>query len=479
MELSYEDKYYTVDGQEIHVVEKGQPGRQVAVLIHGWSSSWFATSPILDLLSQRFHCIAVDLPGYGDSPPYAERTTIPKYVETLAGLIEQVSDGPVVLVGHSMGGMISITMALQHPILVERMVLLSPTISGKLSTWANWLLAPVTLMERFSLGSAVVTAVEKSIVGLTDSLMRPALFAQRSDISSADYERIRMDARRSGQGRVRGECYRAMRENDLQGRINGIETPTLILWGAEDNTVPLRDAGVVADEWPLADLRIIPKAGHWPHFETPETSRRQVAAYLGLPRSGAELTMPVEDEELLRVHEVAQFLAHSALGDELNLAQRTRLAAQMQQRHYDPGEGIVHTTDTGRDLYIIQKGTVEVWQEPDVLETAANEQHNHGQMKRVAILRPGQITGEMAMLDQGERSADLLAGKGGATVLSLDRERLMALCEDDAVLGTRVMWNLATAVSRRARFILWQLNRSKQRQQTEETTLHQEPELVR
>ena len=478
MESSYEDKYYTVDGQEIHVVEKGQPGRQVAILIHGWSSSWFATSPILDLLAQRFHCIAVDLPGYGDSPPYSERTTIPKYVETLAGLIEQVSDGPVVLVGHSMGGMISITTALKHPILVERMVLLSPTISGKLSTWANWLLAPVTLMERFSLGSAVVTAVEKSIVGLTDRLMRPALFAQRSDINSADYERIRMDARRSGQGRVRGECYWAMRENDLQGHLNGIETPTLILWGAEDNTVPLRDAGVVADEWPQADLRIIPKAGHWPHFETPETTRRQVAAYLGLPRGSAELIVPVEDEELLRVHEAAQFLAHSALGDELNLAQRTRLAAQMQQRQFAPGEGIVHAADAGRDLYIIQSGTVEVWQVPDVMDTAGY-QHDHDQMKRVAILRPGQITGEMAMLDQGERSADLIAGKGGATILSLDRERLMALCEDDAVLGTRVMWNLATAVSRRARFILWQLNRSKQRQLAGETAPQEELELVR
>jgi pimeloyl-ACP methyl ester carboxylesterase/CRP-like cAMP-binding protein len=478
MESSYEDKYYTVDGQEIHVVEKGQPGRQVAILIHGWSSSWFATSPILDLLAQRFHCIAVDLPGYGDSPPYSERTTIPKYVETLAGLIEQVSDGPVVLVGHSMGGMISITTALKHPILVERMVLLSPTISGKLSTWANWLLAPVTLMERFSLGSALVTAVEKSIVGLTDRLMRPALFAQRSDISSADYERIRMDARRSGQGRVRGECYWAMRENDLQGHLNGIETPTLILWGAEDNTVPLRDAGVVADEWPQADLRIIPKAGHWPHFETPETARRQVAAYLGLPRGSAELIVPVEDEELLRVHEAAQFLAHSALGDELNLAQRTRLAAQMQQRQFAPGEGIVHAADAGRDLYIIQSGTVEVWQVPDVMDTAGY-QHDHDQMKRVAILRPGQITGEMAMLDQGERSADLIAGKGGATILSLDRERLMALCEDDAVLGTRVMWNLATAVSRRARFILWQLNRSKQRQLAGETAPQEELELVR
>ncbi len=475
MELSYQDNYYTVDGQKIHVVEQGQPGRQVAILIHGWSSSWFATSPMIGLLAQRFHCIAIDLPGYGDSPAYPDRTTIPKYVETLAGLIDQVGDGPVVLVGHSMGGMISITTALQYPILVERMVLLSPTISGNLSTWANYLLAPVTLMERFSLGSVVVTAFEKSISGLTDRLLRPALFAQRSDITSADYERIRMDTRRSGQGRVRAECFRAMRDNDLQGRLNNLETPTLILWGAEDNTVPLRDAGVVADEWPLADLRIIPKAGHWPHFETPETARRQVAAYLGLPLRSTELYMPVEDDELLRISEAAQFLAHSALGDGLNLAQRTRLAAQMQQKHYETGEEIVHAADAGYDLYIIQEGTVEVWQEPDELDST---QHRHDQMKRVAILRPGQITGEMAMLDQGGRSADLMAGKDGATVLSLDRERLLTLCEDDAVLGTRVLWNLATAVSRRARFILWQLNRAKQAQQTEKSQLEQQAELV-
>jgi CRP-like cAMP-binding protein len=302
--------------------------------------------------------------------------------------------------------------------------------------------------------------------------MRPALFAQRSGITSEDYKRIRMDARRSGQGRVRAECFRAMQENDLQGRIGDIETPTLILWGAEDNTVPLRDAGVVADEWPQADLRIIPQAGHWPHFETPEIARRQVAAYLGLSLHKADLTMPEEAEERVRVSDVANFLAHSALGDNLNLAQRTRLAAQLQQKHYNPGEGIVHTTDKGHDLYLIQSGTVEVWQEPDPIDEL---EHNHTKLKRVAILRPGQITGEMAMLDQGERSADLLAGKGGATILSIDRERLMALCEDDAVLGTRVMWNLATAVSRRARYILWQLNRSQKRNMSDSEKAEAEP----
>ena len=66
------------------------------------------------------------------------------------------------------------------------------------------------------------------------------------------------------------------------------------------------------------------------------------------------------------------------------------------------------------------------------------------------------------MLDQGVRSADMIAGSDGATVLALKRERLLALCEDDAVLGTRVLWNMAAAVANRGRFYLWQLQRAAQ-----------------
>ena len=69
MEHAYTENIYTVGGQSIHTVEAGKKGRQVAILIHGWSSSWYAVSPLLGLLAQRFHCIAVDLPGYGKSPP--------------------------------------------------------------------------------------------------------------------------------------------------------------------------------------------------------------------------------------------------------------------------------------------------------------------------------------------------------------------------------------------------------------------------
>ena len=453
---------YSINGQQIHAVEEGQPNRQVALLIHGWSSSWYAMSPLLKLLGQRFRAIAIDLPGYGQSPPMPNHVTIPAYADLLTEFIEKVSDGPVVLVGHSMGGMISLTLALRHPVLVERMVLISPTISGHLSQYINLFVSPITLLERFGLGSLIVSAIERTMVGITDRLMRPASFAERSGITKEDHLRLQADVRQPGQGRVRAECFFAMRENDLRGRLGEVQVPALVLWGAEDNTVPLRDAGVVADEWPGADLRIIPKAGHWAHFETPDITRRQITSFLGLPLFSDELYTPIGDEELLLIREIAQFLAHSDVGNDLNLAQRTRLAAQFQQRTFSPGANIARTAEAGNELYIVQAGTVKVWGDPDSLPGQAPENP-----RCMAITRPGQVVGELAMLDEGLRSADLIAGPEGATVLALTRDRLLTLCEDDAMLGSRLLWNISVSISQRARFILWQLRRASQKQKAQ------------
>jgi CRP-like cAMP-binding protein len=69
------------------------------------------------------------------------------------------------------------------------------------------------------------------------------------------------------------------------------------------------------------------------------------------------------------------------------------------------------------------------------------------------------MVGEFALLDQGRRSADLIAGPEGAVVLGLSRARLLALCEDDAVLGSQLLWNFARAVGRLAR----QINEQRER----------------
>ncbi len=471
---------FNIDGQQIHAIQQGQPNRQVALLIHGWSSSWYAMSPLLPMLSQRFNCIAVDLPGYGDSPRLPKNTTIPDYADILAKLIEEVSNGPVVLIGHSMGGMTSATLAMRHPVLVERMVLLNPTISGKLSTTIDLAYSPVRFLERIGLEKLVIALmgtrlIENLVINITNQLMRPVSFAERTGITAQDYSRVRDDARRAGQGRVRAECYFAMRDNNLIGRLGNIEPPSLVIWGAEDNTVPLRDAGVVADEWPNADLRIIPKAGHWPHFETPDSTRRLIASFLGLPLISNEQNQTIDDSDLAVISDVAQFLGNSDVGKDLNQAQRTRLAAQFNRRIYMPGEMIVRVGDSGDEMFIIQLGTIEVWTDPDAQGSAPKN------LRYVASLTPGQITGELTMLDGGLRSAELRAGPEGATILSLSRDRLLALCEDDTTLGTRVLWNVARAMALRQRFILFQLQRAQQQRKATRplTQAQAQPELAR
>ncbi len=280
--MGYSLSLYEVNGQTISVREEGQANRTVAILIHGWASSWYALSPLLPHLSQRHRCLAVNLPGYGSSPPMPGRATIPDYADLITALIQQVTDKPVVLVGHSMGGMISLTIALKNPELVERMVLLCPTISGKLSYLINLTLTPFVAMERFALTRTLVNVFEP-MMGITDSLLRTPLFADRTGISTEDYERIKADTRHRDQGRIRAECFTAMRNNDLRGKLAPLKIPSLVIWGMEDNVVPLRDASVVAREWPDADLRIIPNAGHWPQFETAAITERHVRAFLSTP----------------------------------------------------------------------------------------------------------------------------------------------------------------------------------------------------
>lgn len=452
--------FYTINGQRIYVREDGQSDKQIALLIHGWSSSWYALSPLIPLLSRRFRVLSVDLPGYGSSPPLPRRVTMDAYADLLADLIQQVSDGPIVLVGHSMGGMISMTIAIRHPVLVERMVLICPTITGHLSTYINLMVSPVTMIENVPLIDRLIGTIEPYMLRVTDRIMRPASFAERTAISEEDYRRLRADARRVGQARVRAQCYWAMRQGDLRGRLREVESPFMVIWGAEDSTVPLRDAGVLVDELDTPDLRIIPKAGHWPQFETPAITRRYLASYLGLPLITSR---PAESNESdVIVTKAAQFLAHSDVGNGLNLAQRTRLASQCTIRSYPPKAVIARAQDVGTDLYIVQEGTVDVWSDPALMSQKIQEP------RLLASLLPGQITGELALLDGGRRSASLQAGDEGATVMSMSRERLLGLIEDDPTLGNRLIWNIATTLALRLRITNWQMHQANEERQKQE-----------
>ena len=119
-------------------------------------------------------------------------------------------------------------------------------------------------------------------------------------------------------------------------------------------------------------------------------------------------------------------------------------------------------------MYLVQDGTVEVWSDPENPGELPMQPH------RSAVMQPGQMVGELAMLDQGARSADLISGPEGAVVLALSRDRLLGLLEDDPELGTQLMWHLSKAMSKRVRFVLWQLQRANLRAREKEKAREKE-----
>src|SRR5262249_14337828 len=99
-------------------------------------------------------------------------------------------------------------------------------------------------------------------------------------------------------------------------------------------------------------------------------------------------------------------------------------------------------------------GQVEVWSMINA-DGSVNESS-----RRIATITAGQVVGEMALLDNRPRSADLCAGPEGAVLLSLSRQRFDALCDDDPQLGQHVLRNMARSLAFRVRLLNWQLQLS-------------------
>ncbi len=96
-----------------------------------------------------------------------------------------------------------------------------------------------------------------------------------------------------------------------------------------------------------------------------------------------------------------------------------------------PGEKIVEQNSTGKDVFIVDEGSIEVYVEVD------------GSDKTIVFLGHGQLFGEMALLDQGQRSASGRAGKGGCTIVRIDNDDFKNLCEENPKIGYSVMKHFA------------------------------------
>lgn len=113
---------FMVDGVNVYYEHYQNPGRQTLVCVHGFLSSAFSFRKVIPLLRDKYDIIALDLPPFGQSEK--SRTFIYTYqnlAKLVIGILEHLQVKQAVLVGHSMGGQISLSAALQKPELFQRL----------------------------------------------------------------------------------------------------------------------------------------------------------------------------------------------------------------------------------------------------------------------------------------------------------------------------------------------------------------------
>ena len=133
---------------------------------------------------------------------------------------------------------------------------------------------------------------------------------------------------------------------------------------------------------------------------------------------------------------------------ELTPEQLEKVAALCEERRCNAGDIIFDENAASDELYIIAHGEVEIQVDPSLV--AGDDVKSPG-MVTIATLRRGQSFGEVALVDQGLRSAAARCAANNTELVILPREMLIRLCDTNPALGYRIMRNLAADLALKIR----------------------------
>ncbi len=238
-------------------------GRPV-VLVHGFSAPYFIWDITFDrLASAGRRVLRYDLFGRGYSDRPHMRYNLDLFVRQLRTLLDALGMQQVDLVGLSMGGIISAAFTTRFPERVRRLALVDPIGTEPM---------PLSLLYKAALLPGV-SELALSLVG-TDSMVEGLA---RDFFDPEEVERFK--GRYRAQMQYRG-FKRAIISTLRNGVVNGspeiydqlgrLQTPVLLVWGAQDRTLPVAQSAGILKRVPRAQFETIDGAGHLPNCERPE-----------------------------------------------------------------------------------------------------------------------------------------------------------------------------------------------------------------
>lgn len=274
----------TVRGRRIRYADIGSG--PAVILIHGQGGSWQWWLRILPTVARHGRIIAVDLAGFGESDPIDTDDVFDEHVATIIGLLDHLGLAEAIIVGHSMGGLISLQVACDHPERVSGLLLTNAG-GAKISAHRLWLI--VTGLRVFNIVFAIpwVPRVVAKSRWLRSALLAAAVHDRRSLSTALATEII---PRMAAPGFMRSLEAAAAAVNQVTPQA--VTCPSLIVWGTQDRILPLSAGRSLASTIP--DARFVPleDVGHCAMVEAPDRFSQLLADFLRDPLNGR----PVGDE---------------------------------------------------------------------------------------------------------------------------------------------------------------------------------------
>ena len=281
LKYDYAVHYADLSGDiKLAYVDEGK-GKETILMIHGLGSYLPAWKKNISELSKYYRVIAVDLPGYGKSSKLPHSGLMSFYAGVIAEFIQKLNLGPVNLAGHSMGGQISMVLALEKPELVKRLILVDPAgFEAFTAGQRNWFKDVMTPnLVRLTTVDAIETNLASNFYRMPDDarFMIEDRIAMRD---ASDFEAYCLAVARSVHGMV---------EEPVLEKLTRIKTPTLIFFGENDMLIPNRSlnpgftsklantgAGLIKG----SKLVMVPKCGHFMMFEKPDVFNTETRSFI-------------------------------------------------------------------------------------------------------------------------------------------------------------------------------------------------------
>jgi len=249
----------------VHYESYGR-GRPV-ILLHGWLGSWALWRDTIAELGKEFRTYALDFFGFGDSLNRASGFTVDHYVELVNQFMDKLGIVKAPLIGHSMGGTVSLSMAHRHPEKVVKVAIIGSPINGaslnpflKLSGYE--FIADLLFRMPFILDTFIYAITH---LGAKNGAALHRMVKEDASKVSAD---------------AFFQSIATLRKTDLTSTLSDLRVPVLGIYGRRDIIVNPRQGKLLLKHAPQSREAWFENSGHFPMMDEPDRFYRTVSEFL-------------------------------------------------------------------------------------------------------------------------------------------------------------------------------------------------------